>query len=152
MSKESNIFKSLRSQIRSSKVEKNNNTITHEDDDDYMDARSDMLDMLDMHDNVTENKDGYNMADDDFDVGSELKTIESISKSNSIHELKTTISDQNNRQIKKAPILDYIFTPKSDITTYELARLLSFIQMSVDQNVFDNLPIELKKHFTKCID
>ena len=80
-----------------------------------------------------------------------MKNIEELSK----YDTTTKISKpqtQPSGKSKKVPVLDYIFTPKSDITVYELARLLSYIQMSIDQNVFENMPIELKKHFTKCID
>ena len=84
-------------------------------------------------------------------MNEEMKNIEELSN----YDTTTKISKsqpQPSGKSKKVPVLDYIFTPKSDITVYELARLLSYIQMSIDQNVFDNMPIELKKHFTKCID
>lgn len=142
----SDFFKNFRNQIRSSKHVESNN-VHEEMDDDY-----DCQDMLGTIDNVVENKDGFDGAYvDDFDVNEEMKNIEELSK----YDTTTKISKpqpQPSGKSKKVPVLDYIFTPKSDITVYELARLLSYIQMSIDQNVFDNMPIELKKHFTKCID
>lgn len=142
----SDFFKNFRNQIRSSKHVESNN-VHEEMDDDY-----DRQDMLGTIDNVVENKDGFNGAYvDDFDVNEEMKNIEELSN----YDITTKISKsqpQPSGKSKKVPVLDYIFTPKSDITVYELARLLSYIQMSIDQNVFDNMPIELKKHFTKCID
>ncbi len=145
----SDFFKSFRNQIRSSKHIESNDV--HEEID------YDRHDILDTIDQAIENKDGFKLDGayvDDFDVNEELKNIEELSK----YDVETTakISEPQTRSItnksKKVPVLDYIFTPKSDITVYELARLLSYIQMSIDQNVFDNMPIELKKHFTKCID
>lgn len=142
----SDFFKNFRNQIRSSKRVESNN-VHEEMDDDY-----DRQDMLGTIDNAVENKDGFDGAYvDDFDVNEEMKNIEELSK----YDTTTKISKpqtQPSGKSKKVPVLDYIFTPKSDITVYELARLLSYIQMSIDQNVFDNMPIELKKHFTKCID
>lgn len=142
----SDFFKNFRNQIRSSKRVESNNA--HEEiDDDY-----DRQDMLGIIDNAVENKDGFDGAYvDDFDVNEEMKNIEELSK----YDTTTKISKpqtQPSGKSKKVPVLDYIFTPKSDITVYELARLLSYVQMSIDQNVFENMPIELKKHFTKCID
>lgn len=49
-------------------------------------------------------------------------------------------------------ILDYIFTPKQDITTLELARLISYMKMSISSEIYDQIPGELKRHFTKCIE
>lgn len=142
----SDFFKNFRNQIRSSKRVESNN-VHEEMDDDY-----DRQDMLGTIDNAVENKDGFDGAYvDDFDVNEEMKNIEELSK----YDTTTKISKpqtQPSGKSKKVPVLDYIFTPKSDITVYELARLLSYIQMSIDQNVFENMPIELKKHFTKCID
>ena len=116
-------------------------------DDDY-----DRQDMLGTIDNAVENKDGFNGAYvDDFDVNEEMKNIEELSNYDTTTKISKSQSQPSGKS-KKVPVLDYIFTPKSDITVYELARLLSYIQMSIDQNVFDNMPIELKKHFTKCID
>lgn len=142
----SDFFKNFRNQIRSSKHVESNN-VREEMDDDY-----DRQDMLGTIDNAVENKDGFDGAYvDDFDVNEEMKNIEELSK----YDTTTKISKpqtQPSGKSKKVPVLDYIFTPKSDITVYELARLLSYIQMSIDQNVFENMPIELKKHFTKCID
>lgn len=142
----SDFFKNFRNQIRSSKRVESNN-VHEEMDDDY--NRQDMLNTID---NAIENKDGFDGAyADDFDVNEEMKNIEELSK----YDTTTKISNpqtQPSGKSKKVPVLDYIFTPKSDITVYELARLLSYIQMSIDQNVFENMPIELKKHFTKCID
>ena len=145
----SDFFKNFRNQIRSSKRIESNDI--HEEIDD------DRHDILDMIDQAIENKDGFKSDGayvDDFDVNEELKNIEELSKYDT--ETTTKISKLQTQPItnksKKVPVLDYIFTPKSDITVYELARLLSYIQMSIDQNVFDNMPIELKKHFTKCID
>lgn len=142
----SDFFKNFRNQIRSSKRVESNNV--HEEMDDEYDRQ----DMLSTIDNAIENKDGIDGAYvDDFDVNEEMKNIEELSK----YDTTTKISKpqtQSGDKSKKVPVLDYIFTPKSDITVYELARLLSYIQMSIDQNVFENMPIELKKHFTKCID
>lgn len=145
----SDFFKSFRNQIRSSKRIESNDV--HEEID------YDRHDILDTIDQAIENKDGFKLDGayvDDFDVNEELKNIEELSKYDT--ETTTKISKPQTQPIanksKKVPVLDYIFTPKSDITVYELARLLSYIQMSIDQNVFDNMPIELKKHFTKCID
>lgn len=144
----SDFFKNFRNQIRSSKrVE--SNSVHEEMDDDYDHQRQGILSIID---NAVENKDGFDGAYvDDFDVNEEMKNIEELSK----YDTTTKISKpqtQPSGKSKKVPVLDYIFTPKSDITVYELARLLSYIQMSIDQNVFENMPIELKKHFTKCID
>ena len=144
----SDFFKNFRNQIRSSKRVESNN-VHEEMDDDYDHQRQDILSTID---NAVENKDGFDGAYvDDFDVNEEMKNIEELSK----YDTTTKISKpqtQPGGKSKKVPVLDYIFTPKNDITVYELARLLSYIQMSIDQNVFENMPIELKKHFTKCID
>ena len=142
----SDFFKNFRNQIRRSKHVESNN-VHEEMDDDY-----DRQDMLGTIDNAVENKDGFNGAYvDDFDVNEEMKNIEELSNYDTTTKISKSQSQPSGKS-KKVPVLDYIFTPKSDITVYELARLLSYIQMSIDQNVFDNMPIELKKHFTKCID
>lgn len=49
----------------------------------------------------------------------------------------------------KQPILDYMFSPKADINTYDLARLLAFIKLTISKDTYDVLPSELKKHFLK---
>lgn len=142
----SDFFKNFRNQIRSSKRVESNNV--HEEMGDEYDRQ----DMLSTIDNAIENKDGIDGAYvDDFDVNEELKNIEELSKYYTMTKISKP-QTQSGGKSKNVPVLDYIFTPKSDITVYELARLLSYIQMSIDQNVFENMPIELKKHFTKCID
>lgn len=144
----SDFFKNFRNQIRSSKrVE--SNSVHEEMDDDYDHQRQDILSIID---DAVENKDGFDGAYvDDFDVNEEMKNIEELSKYDTMTKISKPQTQPSGKS-KKVPVLDYIFTPKSDITVYELARLLSYIQMSIDQNVFENMPIELKKHFTKCID
>lgn len=140
----SDFFKNFKNQIRSSNHVESNDV--HDDVDD------DRRDMLDMIDKAAENKDGAEIEGaytDDFNVVEEMKNIEYLSR----YDITSNPQPQSTTsKSKKVPVLDYVFTPKSDITVYELARLLSFINMSIDQNVFDNMPIELKKHFTKCID
>ena len=140
----SDFFKNFKNQIRSSNHVESNDVC-----DDVDDERRDMLDMIDK---AAENKDGVEIEGaytDDFDVAEEMKNIEYLSR----YDITSNSQPQSiTSKSKKVPVLDYVFTPKSDITVYELARLLSFINMSIDQNVFDNMPVELKKHFTKCID
>ena len=72
---------------------------------------------------------------------------------NSDNNLINVNSEKTNQSIQSNQLLlDYIFTPKNDISVYDLARLLSFLKMSISQDVYDAIPAELKKHFTKCID
>lgn len=49
------------------------------------------------------------------------------------------------------PILDFLFSPKSDITAYDLARILNFLKISISTDIYESLPEDLKKHFTKFI-
>lgn len=155
MAESSDFFKNFRKQIRDSKV---NTTDNHKSEigDDYDDHRYDILDTID---HAEENKDGFDTHGayvDDFNVKEEYESLKNIvifdkDQENHLNPIQEHVKSER-RITKKVPILDYIFTPKDNITTYELARLLSFVQMSIDQKVFDNMPIELKKHFTKCID
>lgn len=80
--------------------------------------------------------------------------IEEISNNyNSDNNLVNINNEKTNQSIQSNQLLlDYIFTPKNDISVYDLARLLSFLKMSISQDVYDAIPAELKKHFTKCID
>ena len=88
----------------------------------------------------------------------ELSTEEDIQKATEELEELSNFADNeypklnNRRNYKEVPLLDYLFTPRESITIYELARLLSYIKMSISQDVYDNMPIELKQHFTKCVD
>lgn len=45
---------------------------------------------------------------------------------------------------------DYLFNPKEDITTYELAKILAETQHPyIRPDTFKNLPDELKRHFVE---
>ena len=43
----------------------------------------------------------------------------------------------------------YIFYPKKNISTYDLARILAFTQLMITDNIYDKIPDDLKQHFTK---
>jgi hypothetical protein len=46
-------------------------------------------------------------------------------------------------QIRKA----FAFKPRSDITAYEMAEIMSRLDVNFYGNAFDELPNELKRHF-----
>lgn len=50
---------------------------------------------------------------------------------------------------KKVDELEYVFFPKPEITTYDLARILAFTQLSISKDLYQNFPPELQKFFAK---
>ncbi len=42
----------------------------------------------------------------------------------------------------------YVFFPKSNISTYDLARILAMTQLMITPDVYEKFPDDLKKHFT----
>ena len=57
-----------------------------------------------------------------------------------------TVQDMNLEPFDKS--FQYVFFPKSDISTYDLARLLAMTQLMITPDVYDKFPDDLKKHFT----
>lgn len=68
----------------------------------------------------------------------------------------TSIEDNQSEKIGSIFVNDevykHIFFPQSDITIFELARILSFTQMLISDNIYDKIPADLKRHFTKFTD
>lgn len=68
----------------------------------------------------------------------------------------TYIEDKESEKIGSIFVNDevykHIFFPQSDITIFELARILSFTQMLISDNIYDKIPADLKRHFTKFSD
>jgi len=46
----------------------------------------------------------------------------------------------------------YVFFPKNDINTYDLARILAITQLMITPDVYEKFPDDLKKHFTTFTD
>ena len=46
----------------------------------------------------------------------------------------------------------YVFFPKNDINTYDLARILAITQLMITPDVYEQFPDDLKKHFTTFTD
>ena len=44
---------------------------------------------------------------------------------------------------------NYVFFPKPDITTYELARIFAFSQFMITTDIYDKYPADLQKYFVK---
>ena len=42
----------------------------------------------------------------------------------------------------------YVFFPKNDINTYDLARILAMTQLMITPDVYEKFPDDLKRHFT----
>ncbi len=46
------------------------------------------------------------------------------------------------------PARQHMFEPAADITVQELAMVLKELQISVTDGLYDNMPEEVKRHFT----
>ena len=53
------------------------------------------------------------------------------------------------REIPEQNEFQFVFFPKNDITAYDLARILALTQLMVTDDIYEKVPDELKKHFTR---
>ena len=79
------------------------------------------------------------LLSDDFDSLPE----DSIIDENQVKEMDLDPKDES---------FQYVFFPKNDITTYDLARILAITQLMITPDVYEKFPEDLKKHFTTFTD
>lgn len=68
---------------------------------------------------------------------------DAVIKEDQVKEMNLEPKDQSFR---------YVFFPKNDISTYDLARILAITQLMITPDVYEKFPDDLKKHFTTFTD
>ncbi len=67
----------------------------------------------------------------------------------------TVIQEEQVKEMNLEPkdeSFQYVFFPKNDITTYDLARILAITQLMITPDIYAQFPDDLKKHFTTFTD
>lgn len=68
---------------------------------------------------------------------------DAIIDENELSEMKLDPKDES---------FQYVFFPKNDINTYDLARILAMTQLMITPDVYEKFPDDLKRHFTTFTD
>ncbi len=68
---------------------------------------------------------------------------DAIIDENELSEMKLDPKDKS---------FQYVFFPKNDINTYDLARILAMTQLMITPDVYEKFPDDLKRHFTTFTD
>ena len=68
---------------------------------------------------------------------------DAVIKENQVKEMNLEPKDES---------FQYVFFPKNDINTYDLARILAITQLMITPDVYEQFPEDLKKHFTTFTD
>ena len=68
---------------------------------------------------------------------------ESVIKEEEVKEMNLDPKDES---------FQYVFFPKNDINTYDLARILAITQLMITPDVYEKFPDDLKRHFTTFTD
>lgn len=69
--------------------------------------------------------------------------VDSIIDEDELSEMKLEPKDES---------FQYVFFPKNDINTYDLARILAMTQLMITPDVYEKFPDDLKRHFTTFTD
>ena len=91
---------------------------------------------LSQKNNVQEMLDEY--IDNDSSPAAEFDTDNIINNE--------TVKEMNLEPFDKS--FQYVFFPKNDISTYDLARILAMTQLMITPDIYEKFPDDLKKHFT----
>ena len=83
---------------------------------------------------IPENIDSISAAEEENDSMITQQTVESMN---------LTPKDES---------FQYVFFPKNDITTYDLARILAITPLMMTPDVYEKFPEDLRKHFTMFTD
>lgn len=75
---------------------------------------------------------------DDSSPAAEID-VDNLIRNETVKEMNLEPFDQS---------FQYVFFPKNDISTYDLARILAMTQLMITPEVYDKFPDDLKKHFT----
>ena len=92
---------------------------------------------------LNQNNSANDILDEDPFPTEELEQIESVLSKETVEEMNLTPKDE---------AFQYVFFPKNDITTYDLARILAITQLMITPDVYEKFPDDLKKHFTMFTD
>ena len=97
---------------------------------------------------LNQNNNINEILDDEFSFSekdNQLNTAleDSVIEQETVNEMNLTPKDES---------FQYVFFPKNDITTYDLARILAITQLMITPDIYEKFPDDLKKHFTTFSD
>lgn len=92
---------------------------------------------------LNQNTSASGLLDEDAIPDNEIEQIDSVLSKETVDEMNLTPKDES---------FQYVFFPKNDITTYDLARILAITQLMITPDVYEKFPDDLKKHFTMFTD
>ena len=90
-------------------------------------------------------EDFFGDSDEDALIGEIENNVmtDSVINKETVEELNLDPKDKS---------FQYVFFPKNDITTYDLARILAITQLMITPDVYEKFPDDLKRHFTTFTD